>query len=49
VEYTALVAILLTGIVVTIGLVGGWISNQWANINADRGHAQNLTRAHANS
>lgn len=29
IEYTVLLGILLVAVILTIGLVGGWISNQW--------------------
>ena len=29
IEYTVLLGILLVAVIVTIGLVGGWVSKQW--------------------
>jgi pilus assembly protein Flp/PilA len=34
VEYTVLLGILLVGVIVTIGLVGTWISGKWTALNA---------------
>jgi len=34
VEYTVLLGILLVGVIVTIGLVGTWISGKWVALNA---------------
>jgi pilus assembly protein Flp/PilA len=33
-EYTVLLGILLVAVIAVIGSVGGWISNQWTNLNA---------------
>jgi len=33
VEYTVLLGILLVGVIVTIGLVGTWISGKWTALN----------------
>jgi pilus assembly protein Flp/PilA len=33
VEYTVLLGILLVGVIVTIGLVGTWISGRWTALN----------------
>lgn len=33
IEYTVLLAILLVAVIVTIGLVGTWISGQWTALN----------------
>jgi pilus assembly protein Flp/PilA len=32
IEYTVLVAILLTAVIATIGIVGTWINGQWSNL-----------------
>jgi pilus assembly protein Flp/PilA len=34
IEYTVLIGILLIAVIATIGLVGTWINNQWANLAA---------------
>lgn len=34
IEYTALLGILLVGVIVAIGLVGGWVSGQWNALNS---------------
>lgn len=34
IEYTVLLAILLVAVIVTIGLVGTWISGRWTALNA---------------
>jgi pilus assembly protein Flp/PilA len=34
IEYTVLLGILLVGVIVTIGLVGAWVSGQWTALNA---------------
>jgi pilus assembly protein Flp/PilA len=34
VEYTVLLGILLVAVIVTIGLVGTWISGQWTTLNS---------------
>jgi pilus assembly protein Flp/PilA len=34
VEYTVLLGILLVGVIVTIGLVGTWISTKWTALDA---------------
>ncbi|NRG18515.1 Flp family type IVb pilin [Rhizobiales bacterium] len=34
IEYTVLLGILLVAVIVTIGLVGTWISGQWTALNA---------------
>jgi len=33
IEYSVLIGILLTGVMVVIALVGGWIETQWTNLN----------------
>lgn len=33
IEYTVLLGILLVAVIVTIGLVGTWISGQWTALN----------------
>jgi pilus assembly protein Flp/PilA len=33
-EYTVLLGILMVAVIAVIGSVGGWISNQWTNLNA---------------
>lgn len=33
IEYTVLLGILLIAVILTIGLVGGWISNQWTALS----------------
>jgi pilus assembly protein Flp/PilA len=35
IEYTVLLAILLVAVIAIIGAVGGWILNQWSNLNAN--------------
>jgi pilus assembly protein Flp/PilA len=32
IEYTVLLGILLVAVIVTIGLVGTWVSNQWTTL-----------------
>ena len=34
IEYTVLLGILLVAVIVTIGLVGTWVSGQWTALNA---------------
>jgi pilus assembly protein Flp/PilA len=34
IEYTVLLGILLVAVIVTIGLVGGWINNKWTALHA---------------
>ena len=33
IEYTVLLGILLVAVIVTIGLVGGWVAGQWSSLN----------------
>jgi pilus assembly protein Flp/PilA len=33
-EYTVLLGILLVAVIVIIGAVGGWISNEWTALNS---------------
>jgi pilus assembly protein Flp/PilA len=33
IEYTVLLGILLVAVIVTIGLVGTWIANEWTALN----------------
>ncbi|RFB75490.1 Flp family type IVb pilin [Methylovirgula sp. 4M-Z18] len=33
VEYTVLITILITGVILTILAVGGWVSSEWASVN----------------
>jgi pilus assembly protein Flp/PilA len=33
IEYTVLLGILLVAVIVTIGLVGNWVNNQWTQLN----------------
>jgi pilus assembly protein Flp/PilA len=35
IEYTVLLAILLVAVIAIIVAVGGWILNQWSNLNAN--------------
>ena len=32
-EYTVLLGILLVAVIATIGLVGGWLSGKWTQLN----------------
>ena len=34
IEYTVLLGILLVAVIVTIGLVGTWVSGRWVALNA---------------
>ena len=34
IEYTVLLGILLTGVMVTIALVGTWVSGKWTALNS---------------
>jgi Flp pilus assembly pilin Flp len=34
IEYAVLIGILLTGVILVIALVGGWIENQWTGLSA---------------
>jgi pilus assembly protein Flp/PilA len=34
IEYTVLLGILLVAVIVTIGLVGNWVNNEWTQLNA---------------
>jgi pilus assembly protein Flp/PilA len=34
IEYTVLIGILLTGVILVVALVGGWIGNQWTGLSA---------------
>ena len=33
IEYTVLLGILLVAVIVTIGLVGGWVAGQWTELH----------------
>jgi pilus assembly protein Flp/PilA len=35
IEYTVLLGILLVAVIATIGLVAGWVSNKWHNLQAN--------------
>lgn len=34
IEYTVLIGILLTGVMLTIALVGTWVGNKWTALNS---------------